>query len=184
MSDASLPPEAGGIPPLNVPEELILERVKVNAKSAIARLLSHALSLSIIPVDSENIAASVGPKDIVRRYHSPRIVETYGTSLDLKILSDYKIILSKKEGCRMLKELGVQGISDDYLNRHLNEKTYESMFGRDPCSISGRGKNKLLFTYSEIVYFYTDYLDKSVPEPIPDLPKSLVKYASEVEIHF
>ncbi|MEM9768692.1 MAG: hypothetical protein AAF892_12540 [Cyanobacteria bacterium P01_D01_bin.71] len=181
MPDAPLPPEGNGVPPLNVPEELILQRLATNANSGTARLLSYALRLSIMPIDSDDIEASVGPRDIVARYRTGLIIERYKKGLDLKTLNDYKVILSKKEGCRMLIDLGVRDISDNYLNRHLNEKTYDSTFGRDPSSITGRGRNKLLFTYSEIVHFYTEYLNRSVPDPLPNLPESLINYANEVD---
>lgn len=183
MADASLPTNGNGTPPLDIPEKLILERVAANADSGTARMLSHALRLSITPIDQEDVDASVGPKDIVKQYKNDRIIERYKKGLDLKTLNDYQVILSKREGCRMLAALGVQGIPENYLNRHLNERTYESTFGRRPTNIPGRGRNKLLFTYGEIVHFYTEYLGNSIPDPLPELPESLLDYANEVDTH-
>lgn len=171
----------GTPPPLDIAQELILERLERKADSGTARLLSHALRCSLMPTESEDTVPSVGPEDIANQYTVPSVLEKYKKGLDLKTLSDYKVVLSKKDGCRMLTDLGVQDLSENYLNRHLTESSYKSIFGRSPSSVSGRGRNKLLFTYREIVYFYTAILNKPVPEPLPELPESLTDYASEVD---
>lgn len=174
MSNGALPQELVGIPPLDVPEELILQRVQRNPESRTARVLSAALQLSIEVINPEAPEESIGPSGIVERF---------GNAADLQTLNEYRVILSKKEGCQVLAALGVRRLQDkpNFLNRYLGKDIYESVYGRKVSSIQGKGKNKLLFTYGEIIHFYTVYLGKFVPDPLPSFPRSLLPYADEVD---
>jgi len=174
MSNGALPPENTGIPPLNIPEQLILERVRTNPSSRTARILSAALRLSIEAISLEAPEASIGPDGIIQRFES---------KVDLRTLNDYRVILSKQQGCEVLAMLGVRRLEEkmNYLNRYFSRQVYKKLFEREVSSIQGRGNKKLLFTYGEIIYFYSEHLRHNIPEPLPSLPSSLLAYANEVD---
>jgi hypothetical protein len=157
------------VSPLDLSEQLISERFERNAKSLSARILSAALRISMAEItDPFN---SRGPQYIVERFNN---------KLDLSLLSQYKVILSKSEGCQLLKALGIQGLSDDnkFLNRYIDNTSYKKYFNRDVSRCSGRGNAKLVLTYGEITYFYTDILGRKITEPLI-FPTSLSDLADE-----
>jgi hypothetical protein len=116
--------------------------------------LEEALRISVTefndPFDSQ------GPGDLVNRF----------PQFDLEQLNRYQVILTKTEGCKLLEKLGVIGISNKYLNRYLNNTSYQKCFGRSVSKFNGRGNARLVFTYGEIIYFYKKQIGKCVPNSL------------------
>lgn len=163
------------LPPLNIPEEKILNLHTKNPNSRTVRALSAALRLSIQGIDPSNPLNSIGPDYLASRFKQ---------KLDLNTLNQYQVILSKKEGCKALESLGVLGIGDKYLNRHIDNGTYASIFKRHVSKCRGRGNGKLVFTYGEIIYFFAEVVGRNIPNPLPDFPESLSEYADDGEQMF
>jgi hypothetical protein len=155
------------VSPLDSSERLILERFDKNANSLSVRILSSALRISTTKIiDPSN---SQGPQ---------YIVEKFSDKLDLSLLNQYQVILTKSEGCQLLRALGVLGISDKLLNRYIDNTNYNKYFNRDVSRCSGRGNAKLVLTYGEIIYFYTEILCRKITEPLV-FPASLSHLADE-----
>lgn len=113
-------------------------------------------------------SSSFGAKELTHRFNI----------FDLSILNEYKIILSKKEGCQFIKESGVIRLSDNFLNAKINNTTYNKNFQRKVSEYNGKGRAKIVLTYAEIIYFYTQVLGRNVPS-ILTFPNSLVSLADE-----
>lgn len=162
--------------PLNSAEDMILERSRKNPASRSARALASALRISTAEINRKTPSESVGPDSLIIRF---------GEKLDLEILNDYKVILSKKDGCILLRTLGVQGLSDknDYLNRHIDNTKYYKIFNRSVSKCNGKGNARLVLTYGEILHFYTSCLGKRIPESLV-FPESLIDLADEGDVLF
>jgi hypothetical protein len=117
----------------------------------IAETLRHALKISATEIDDP--LTSKGPSDLVIQFDR----------FDLNQLNQYQVILTKSEGCHLLRELGVLGISDKLLNRYLDNTSYQNCFGRSVSKCNGRGSARLVFTHAEIVHFYKKEMGRSVP---------------------
>jgi hypothetical protein len=160
------------ISPLDYAELNILRLLREDPGSEFARMSAATLELSIFRINSP--LSSLNSTDLAAQL---------GT--DLKDLNGSKIILSKKEGSLLLRELGIRRISNKYLNRYLDNTTYQKMFGREVCKVASTQymkNSKLVFTYGEIVYFYRSYFKKIDNNRLlsdPVLPESLTNYANE-----
>ena len=104
--------------------------------------------------------------------------------MDLDTLNQYKVILSKREACEVLRQLGIFNLGDKFLNRYIDDGAYQNAFRRNVSKCRGRGNGKLVFTYAEIIYFYSKILNKLIPNPMPPFPDSLVALAEEGEALF
>ncbi len=157
---------------LNFPVESILGLYQRNPNSSSARALASALKVSITKI--EDPLTSKGAQQIVKRFSN---------KLDLNILNQYKIILSKSESCELLRALGVHGLSNSYLNRYIDNTTYSKIFNKSVAKYSGRGNAKIVLTYAEIIYFYTEVMGRKIPDTLT-FPESLVSLADEGDILF
>jgi hypothetical protein len=156
--------------PLDIPESHILERLEGKPTSRTARVLAAALRLSIAEISDSDPSNSMSAGDLARMF-APKV--------DLALLNQFKIVLSKVEGCEMLRMLGVPEISDRFLNRYIDETKYHSYFKRDVPKRKGKGKGKIILTYAEIIYVYTKYLNKTIPDDFPEFPASLSTLAND-----
>jgi hypothetical protein len=160
--------------PFDLSAQLILERFQKNSASSSARVLSSALRISTTRIT-----------DILSSLGSCQIAERFSDKLDLNLLNQYKIVLSKSEGCELLRALGVKGLSDknNFLNRHIDSSSYNKIFKKPISKYSGRGYAKVVLTYAEVIYFYTEILGRMIPDTII-FPESLVDLADEGDILF
>ncbi len=150
--------------PLQNAEQLILQRGNNLAKE-LAAALRISTNTIVDPFDS------LGANHLIRRF----------PNFELRTLNSHGIILSKKEGCRLIRELGVMGLSDNALNHELTSDSYMQTFNRRASHYNGT--EKLVFTYAEIVYFYTRVMGKIIPDVLT-FPISLVGLANEGDILF
>ena len=150
--------------PLEIAENKILELN--NSDPNTVKALCNALRLSLRPIDSQNPSQSLSVKDIASQ-----------CNLSIDTLNDYQVVLSKKEGCQLIKSLGVGkgSWSDKLLKNYLTEETYHPRFDR---TLARLGSSKFILTYAEIYYFFTQYIGAKTASPLPEFPKSLEAFTN------
>jgi hypothetical protein len=163
---------------LNLAENNILERWRRNPESRSARALASALRISTTRITKSARSQSLGSDSIFTRF---------GTQVSLETLNEYRVILSKPEGCDLLTAYGVRGLSDkrNFLNRHIDETEYNTHFDRSVCKCRGRGNKKIVLTYGEIIYIYTEVLGRQIPDlDLIIFPTTLRELADEGDLLF